>query len=256
MTTDYEEPNSIPSGYGSLSSRSPVYKASQVRGASYYTRSRPIRRLGHVSRSNGNTLIYFVFTIILCAFNLAATCYLIVTTENKVTSCVSPPRGPKLEGGIGVTEQLDHMASSINTMMTALTYTLPQVLNTNKLSLQAQLNHMASEIREIIKLNSLELDVKLALNRTIQLRTGHKQLQKTNWTRAPTRPPPTFAPRYRDITLVPRRFPVTRDNIPMTRVLDPDDIPIGRGVPGVNPMRGGTTRSNVGSDMGDYPPVF
>lgn len=225
MTTDYEEPNSGISGYGSLSSRQHIYKASQIRGTSHYARPRSIRRLGSKVSTGNGMIAYFVFTIIVCAFNLAATCYLIVTSETRSSSCFTQTKQPKPTGGIEISDQIDQLMSSVNTMMTALTYTLPQVLNTNKLSLQTRLNHLASEMRDLIRMNSLELDVKLALNRSILLKSGSKNHQTNNWTKENMKPLPTMNPYHRIVTLVPRKVPTPRGNLPFTKLRDPDINP-------------------------------
>ncbi|UOL48923.1 transmembrane protein [Wufeng Apodemus chevrieri jeilongvirus 1] len=223
MTTDYEEPNSGLSGYGSMSNRSHIYKASQIRGTPHYARPRSIRRLGSTSTRGGGVIIYFAFTIVICAFNLAATCYLIVTSEVRPPNCGSGSKESKTSETMSFSDQLDQMSSSINTMMTALTYTLPQVLNTNKLSLQNRLNHLATELRDLIRMNSLELDVKLALNRSIQLRSGSRNSHITNWTKTPVRVSPTSTAPHKMVTLVPRRVPTQGRNLPFTKLYDPDD---------------------------------
>ncbi|WJL29486.1 transmembrane protein [Ninapo virus] len=218
MTSDYEDPGSFQSGYGSMRHSSQGGKVTYIRRTPKYAYARSLRGSRDLPAKGTGVTMYFGFIVMLCALNLAATCYLIVSNETRGSQQTQLPDSCGTVVPSDVTESLEHLKSNVNTMMTALTYTLPQVLNNNKLSIQTRLSLMASEIRDILRRNYMNLDVKFGLNRTVILKTG----QSGNLGTLPTTPREGVPhPTDKDqslVTLVPRiDHPRTRD-LPFTKV--------------------------------------
>nr|WOF00911.1 transmembrane protein [Jeilongvirus sp.] len=203
MSSDYEDPASIPSCYGSMSSSRTTYKSSQLR------RSPPALAPKHVRLSRSSNIrnrsynIYFAFVIFVCSINMALLCYITIAIESKCQQAEKPSIRPLPKAEASNCPETDQIVSSINTMMNALTYTLPQVLTANKHSLITRMNHLVLEIKDLVKMNNLDLNVKLGINRTIALRTGNNGKQETAVSSVPQRP--TKPPVVPSITLIPAK---------------------------------------------------
>lgn len=218
MTSDYEEPASVQSGYGSMRHSSHSGKITYIRRTPKYAYPRSIRGSRDLpSKSNGLT-IYFAFIVVICALNLAATCYLVVSSETKICNHVQSSSPQTTEHPASVADTLEQLKSNINTMMTALTYTLPQVLHNNKIALQTKMNFMATDLKDILRRGYMNLDVKFGLNRTVVLKTGQTTSQETT---AASDGGMTIGSNGKDpglVTLIPRvDHPRTRD-LPFTSV--------------------------------------
>ncbi|ATP66851.1 transmembrane protein [Rodent paramyxovirus] len=218
MTSDYEEPTSIQSGYGSMRHSSHSGKITYVRRTPKYTYARSIRGSRDISSKSNGLTIYFAFIVVICALNMAATCYLIVSNETRSCSHTQPSNPSTTDHPANVAESLEQLKSNINTMMTALTYTLPQVLHNNKIALQTRLNFLATDIKDTLRRGYMNLDVKFGLNRTVVLKTGQAASQETT---AVADGGVTTGSSGKDsglVTLVPRiEHPRTRD-LPFTKV--------------------------------------
>nr|QIM74049.1 transmembrane protein [Paramyxoviridae sp.] len=203
MTSDYEDPASLPSCYGSMGSSHAPYKATQIRRSHASSAARYIRGSRSAVRSERSYNIYFAFILFVSSINLAMLCYVIITLESRVQF---PAAGttkplPKVEGSNCA--DMDQLLSSVNTVINAISYTLPQVLTSNKHSLITRMNHLVMEIKDIVRANNLDLNVKLGLNRTIALRTGN-HFDKDGSTSS-ARPKPTKPPWTPRVTLLPVR---------------------------------------------------
>ncbi|UBB42336.1 transmembrane protein [Wufeng Rattus nitidus jeilongvirus 1] len=203
MTSDYEDPASLPSCYGSMDGSRTTYKATQIRG--YDSRARRVRYQGTLSRKSkhSRTNLYFVFILVTTSINLAMLCYLIIASESLSHTCVAKTVKPLPRPEPAVTHEYDQVLSNLNTIMHSLTYTLPQVLTANKQSLITRINHFANEMRDTMRLNMLDLSVKLGVNRTIALRTGH--LSKDHFVSVTSQAKTTKTPTSEPITLLPPR---------------------------------------------------
>nr|WGJ83476.1 transmembrane protein [Jeilongvirus beilongi] len=203
MTSDYEDPASMPSCYGSMRSSGATYKATQIRRPYQNGIPRSLKSGYSIATARKNTNIYFAFILFVSSVNMAMLCYIIISMEAKNCAPERPATRPLPKVDNQNCPELDQISSSINTMMHALTYTLPQVLTSNKHALVSRLNHLAFELRETVRMNNLDLNVRLGLNRTIALRTGSNTAKITATSSGPigaTKPPlvPVF-------TLVPPR---------------------------------------------------
>ncbi|AVM86025.1 putative TM protein [Mount Mabu Lophuromys virus 2] len=177
MTRTYEDPDEVGTEYASMKSGIPVYKATQVRNRtsySNYKRSRSsLSTTSNYKRSY--TEIYFIFIILLLGINVACTCYLIVSVETKYHDLINrikdfDHRANRDDQGIYT--QID---SRINTIMSSLSYHLPQVLHTTANSINGRLIQVNHELKALIRSNFLELDVKLGNNRSFTLNTGSRR---------------------------------------------------------------------------------
>nr|QIM74057.1 transmembrane protein [Paramyxoviridae sp.] len=201
MTSDYEDPASLPSCYGSMNSSRITYKAAQVRRPHPYHTTRS-SRLSRTSIKQGKSLnIYFAFVLFVSSVNMAMLCYITITLESRVPSSDKQSIRPLPKTDSTSCPEMDQVVSSINTMMNALTYTLPQVLTSNKHSLITRMNHLVTEIKDFVKMNNLDLNVRLGLNRTIALRTGNSS--KKDEVTAGASPRATKPPWSPPITLIP-----------------------------------------------------
>nr|WPV62368.1 MAG: transmembrane protein [Jeilongvirus beilongi] len=201
MTSDYEDPASIPSCYGSMNSSRTTYKSTQLRRPYPLQTTKNLRFSRTSHRSDRNFNLYFAFILFVSSVNMAMLCYLIIAMETRCQQLEKQPSRPLPKVESAGCPEMDQLVSSINTMMNALTYTLPQVLTSNKHSLITRMNHLVMEIKDAVRSNTLDLSVRLGLNRTIALKTGSNVRKEDSVVNTSTRPtkPPWMPP----VTLIP-----------------------------------------------------
>ncbi|UBB42312.1 transmembrane protein [Longquan Niviventer fulvescens jeilongvirus 2] len=212
MPSEYDEPATLPSGYGSMRGSSIQYKAAQLRRTPNLSYTKSIRGIGSSIAERRNMTIYFAFIVAICSINLAITVYLVISVESKMSSNAQRPMLPIVPGKGKGDNDLEQVISSTNTMLHALTYTLPQVLTSNKHAIVTRLNHLVYEIKEIVKLNSIDFNVRFNTNKSVVLKTGsqHKQLRPSYPPDVPTSQPIKLVP----VTVSTRKNPFTSDNLP------------------------------------------
>lgn len=216
MPSEYDEPTAPPSGYGSMRSTTYQYKASQLRRTPTFAHTKSIRGSGSIFTERRNITIYFVFIIVIISLNFAMSVYLIIAeeTRNSYPLCKIKD-GMKAESTKNEPD-IEQVISSVNTMLHALTYTLPQVLNNNRHAILTRMNHLIYEMKEIVKLNNIDFNVRFNTNKSVILRTGQ---QSKNLKDSPSvQPPTTSSWLLKPITIIPRKNPFTSDNLPFTKL--------------------------------------
>ncbi|AAX86033.1 transmembrane protein [J virus] len=213
-STVYEDPESALSGYESMRSDGARGLPALPRRCKTANTYRSARRVRVVTRRRVNNSVYFVFIIVCLAILVAMAAYVIIGIEGlKYTRYNSKDVGPdgskRLED---IDQKLNQISSAVNTIMNALTYSVPSVLSTYRTSLLNRINHLATELKEAARMNNVDLDVKWGSNRTVLLKTGSrfhqlntrelttKNTLVTSYPRMPTiipkvdKKPPSFYP--------------------------------------------------------------
>nr|WIU81512.1 transmembrane protein [Mus musculus jeilongvirus]WPV62475.1 MAG: transmembrane protein [Jun jeilongvirus] len=213
-STVYEDPESALSGYESMRSDGTRALPTLPRRCKTVNTYRSGRRVRVISRRRLNNSVYFIFIIVCLALLVAMASYIIISVES-----LKYNRHTYKEGGIDGNKKMDDMdqkinqiSSAVNTIMNALTYSVPSVLSTYRTSLLNRINHLATELKEAARMNNVDLDVKWGSNRTVLLKTGsrfHQINQRdlttktsivTNYPKVPTiipridKKPPSFYP--------------------------------------------------------------
>nr|UQM99555.1 transmembrane protein [Pohorje myodes paramyxovirus 1] len=218
METIYEDKVSEPTYYETTSSAPAIYKATQLRrGQRYRYNARTIQNIKTKEGTAYSTVITAI-GLTIQVFVFVTLCYLLITYEN------ADRRGCRIDGTKvkidfkDLDERLDQLNMNVNTLLNAITFTLPQVLNTNRGQIIQRINYLMHEMRELIKLNSMTLDVRMGLNKTLNFKTGGSNM---NIVKATTEVYRTTTPRSatdHDITLVPRFRHTAIPFYPLTKV--------------------------------------
>uniref|UniRef100_A0AAU7E3K6 Transmembrane protein n=1 Tax=Mus rat paramyxovirus TaxID=3141895 RepID=A0AAU7E3K6_9MONO len=144
--------------------------------------------------------------------------YLIIAIENLKYLKFAHTTAPECKMTENAEERLSQMSTAVNTMMNSLTYTLPTVLNTQKATLLARMNHLVTEIKEVARLNNVDLNVRMGTNKTVALKTGNHG--HTIHPRALTTLAPYTTKRIETFTLVPKTPKKYPGFYPMVKVDD------------------------------------
>lgn len=222
MVADYEEPTTCGSGYESMRSSTLTYKSTQIRPPFRPLPSRRLKMVRPRNAQNNYGLVLLVMIMITQLFTFATICYMLVVSEGKgQTPCKVDGSKIKLDTQ-QIENQMNQISASLNTVINAISYTLPQVLNSNKIAMSQRLNYMIHELREIVRLNAIDLDLRLGTNRSLSFRSGsNKNNQKSS-----TRHLSTVAPYVtaKPVTLIPRLNPTGRPGLPLTKVHDDKEL--------------------------------
>lgn len=211
--SDYEVPETLSGGYGSMRSGKHIYKSAQLRrsgNGSYNCNSRGFGQLS--APSNALTPLLGLVLVVL-SVNFALSVYIVIAIESKQAafSGVDRCRGGQMSDQ--VVEKLEHIQTSISTMMNALSYTIPQVLSNNKLLIVNKLHSMASEIRSILSSHNIDFNVKWNTNKTVTFKSSRTSTNNF----VPTRRPHVTDTGYdtRQVTIIPKMPRTKANDIPM-----------------------------------------
>ncbi|WJL29513.1 transmembrane protein [Ninomys virus] len=214
MPSEYDDPANVRSSYGSMRGSSLQYKASHIRRTPQISYTRSIRGIGSSIAERRGINLYFGFIAVLLSIILAVSVYIVITLETRIanTTCKITTAGGTTK--LASDSDMEQVVSSVNTMMHSITYTLPQVLTSNRHAIVSRMNHMIYEIKEIVRLNTIDFNVKFNANKSVVLRTG----QNSKLARNPNTGTviPTYQTRLDPITLVPRSGPNGADNLPIS----------------------------------------
>ncbi|UQM99537.1 transmembrane protein [Ninove microtus virus] len=216
MVTDYEEPTTCGSGYDSVRPSTITYKASTARSNYRASTPRRVRIVKGQKFNQGYSMVIMVIILAVQMFTFATLCYMLISFEGRQgQGCKWDSTKVKIDIP-AFEEKLNQVAASVNTLINAVSFTLPQVLNNNKAVITQRMNYMISELREIVKLNALNVDLRMGLNKSFSFRSGHGMkaekvsIRPTSSTALTTRVVP--------YTLVPPSHHTHRPNLPLTRV--------------------------------------
>lgn len=223
METIYEDRVSESNYYETPPTSSTIYKATQLRRM---YRPRYSNRSVCAMRAKSNTsygTIVTVMSLTIQIFVFVTTCYLLVTIEGKNDQACRVD-GTKVRIDFKeLDERLDQLNTNVNTLMNAITFTLPQVLNSNRGQVIQRINYLMHEIREIMKLNAMSLDVKMGMNKTLNFRTGSNSMRHPKFTTESPKVTTMRAHIPDDITLVPKIRGTAIPFYPLTKLKD-DEI--------------------------------
>uniref|UniRef100_A0AAU7T2I8 Transmembrane protein n=1 Tax=Gainesville rodent jeilong virus 1 TaxID=3163281 RepID=A0AAU7T2I8_9MONO len=127
---------------------------------------------------------YFVFLIVTSAINIACVSYLIVSVETKIGQIISlakPPRTCTSKEALE-NQDLNLINSKVDAILSAVTYTIPSQLQSNKQGMINRINMILVEVHHILKHNFVDLKVVMSHNRTINYSSGNKGSSKLDET--------------------------------------------------------------------------
>ncbi|WJL29495.1 transmembrane protein [Denotus virus] len=239
MVTEYEDVDATTGGssYESSKFSNLTYKASQLRSSNRSLPTRRVRIIRPKSNRTDYTFILLIINLVVQVFNFSTLCYLVITNESKTSlNCKQTPGKVNVDLA-QLEDKINHLTASTSTLMNAVSYTLPQVLTANKVAMTQRLNYMISELREIMKLNKIDLDLRLGANRSLTFKSG------SNGSNSKVLPDPTVlhpkATKYPDVTLVPKPRATIHPNLPLTKVHSGQELDsITKGVQTYNNMDG------------------
>nr|WEU70872.1 MAG: transmembrane protein [Eothenomys eva jeilongvirus] len=173
MNTEYTTPANSCSDYETMSSIGRVYKSVQMRKSNF-----PTKRVHYLKRSSSNRTynvpsIYLAFVFVLSAFNFAATCYLIVSTETRLPQSTKYIHTVNNKDNSIKCDQLDSITGSMNSMMHSVSFTIPHVVTSAKNDIFTKLSVNNAEIKELLKYNQMNLNVKMGGNKSVNFQSGN-----------------------------------------------------------------------------------
>nr|UWK09082.1 transmembrane protein [Gerbil paramyxovirus] len=211
MTSVYEEPPSLTNTY--IRSRptppTPYYRSCKGLLTRDQTTYKSVSSRYSSIRSKRGRDLLLIIILIVSTVNISLSCYLIISFESK-----SLFEFTKKEQNIGdkigdKLEEINRIGSSINNVMHSVTYTLPHLISSSRQSTLIRINELASEIRDIIKMQALEFSMRMSNNRTVYIKRGSSDTSVANPDIKTKNSAPTMPPVYP--TLVPK---VNYPNIP------------------------------------------